>query len=230
MKYFSLAALLVLFAIASCNKTPTSTSTVESTLRNGKWKLSSGTLSMRLPNGKDTSLDYYNLIVPACHKDDYIDFSSGLYGGVFSNTIKCDASDPDSVGFAWTLSNNNTSISIYNSQNFYFAAQETILPYHIDTISHSPLQLDSLTYSGGPSKVDSIYNLYFNEIPAPATNINNLTDIDGAKIVNLTSSSLTLTFSVFGSVYVYPDSTNFHAAYPIIRADTFHYSLTYTNF
>jgi len=229
MKYFYSLMFLVILSVTACNKTPTSTNTVESILQTGRWQLSSGTLSMRLPSGKDTSLDYKNTIVPVCHQDDYLQFYSGLNGAVYANTVRCLVSDADSVSFSWVLSNDNKSISIYNSQYFYYAANETIQPFHFDTVS---LVLDSLYYPGNPSTIDSIYNLSFTEIPATATAPNyTLVDIPNISIASITTTSFTLNFSVYGlPTYVYPDSTNHNEMTPITRADTFHYSLTYTNF
>jgi hypothetical protein len=227
MRYFYLPALLLILAVISCNKTPTSSADASSILQTGSWKLASGTVAMRLPNGIDTTLDYYNVILPACHRADYIKFYSNTNGAVYT-AGSCYAYEPDSISFTWALSNNNNSLNLYGTQLFYYSVFETILPYHFDTISHAPLELDSFYYAGAKSKVDSIHNLTFVDTPALATPPStNLVNIYNASLINLTHSSFTLKFSVYGS---YPDSVNFHAIRPIYSADTFHYSLTYNNF
>ena len=80
MKYRLLFALVAILAIAACNKTPTTTNTTASILTTGSWKLSSGTVALKKPNGVDTTINYLSVIVPSCHSDDYIKFYSNLSG------------------------------------------------------------------------------------------------------------------------------------------------------
>ena len=233
MKYVCLLALLVVLTVTSCNKKPTATSTTESILKGGKWHLSSGTLTVPLPDGKDTALNYVSLIVPICHQNDYIQFYSGVSGAVYAGGTKCSPSDPDSVSFNWELINNNSAINIYNSQAVYYSVIESILPYVYDTISKSPLVLDSVSYNGG-SKVPGgltiarkIYDLTFKEIAAsPTPPSTSLVDIDGATITNLSSTSFTINFSIPGT---WPDSMGGHEASPGYLKGIYSYSLTYTN-
>jgi len=232
MKYIYSVLLLVMLSVVGCTKTPDSTSSVASTLMTGRWHITSGTLKMKLPNGNDTSLNYYSLFLPVCHQDDYIRFYSSQYGAVYTSTVKCDPSEPDSVSFGWQLTNNNAGLNIYNAQFFYYSALETIQPYQIDTLERTPtVVVDSYYYAGSPSKVDSIYNLSFTEIPAlPTYPSTTQVDISNAAISNLSSASFTVSFSVFNASTVYPDSVGNRQAYPVTTADTFYYSLTYTSF
>ena len=72
MKKYLLLAVSLILIFAACNKKPgTPTATRESMLRSGKWKITSGTLTVRLSNGGDTVLNYMNWI-PACRQDDYL--------------------------------------------------------------------------------------------------------------------------------------------------------------
>jgi hypothetical protein len=50
MKYFYLALSLVLLTVA-CNKKPAESDSREDILRKGKWKLSSGRLTVNKPDG-----------------------------------------------------------------------------------------------------------------------------------------------------------------------------------
>lgn len=221
MKYRLLFALVAILAIAACNKTPTTTNTTASILTTGSWKLSSGTVALKKPNGVDTTINYLSVIVPSCHSDDYIKFYSNLSGAEYPGTTVCSAAEPDSVSFGWQLTTN--TLNIYNSQNFYYSVVETVLGYHFDTVSVSPLVLDSLNFGTYPSEIDSIHNLQFNWTPPPA-NAHSLVDITNATLTNVSTSSFTMNFNVYAT---YPDTTNFHQSSPIIRADTFHFSLTY---
>ena len=214
----SLSALLLL--VASCNKTTTTTPNVPGILKTGKWKISSATIRMKLPSGKDTTMDYIQFI-PKCHQDDYIKFDSLNHGAIFNGGVSCSVADADSIGFIWTLTNDYTTMNLYNGFFFIDSVAETILPYHIDTVSQSPiLVLDTLATS--PSLVlDTIWNLNFASVPSAAINIYNST------ISSVSSSSFTMDFAYASH---YPDSNNHHQYVPNIFADSFHYHVVYTSF
>src|SRR3954454_20812879 len=99
MKYFFLT-LSVILIFTACNKTPTVTANRENILRSKKWKLSSGTLTVKKPNGRDTNLKYLDFI-PDCYKDDYLTFDSMRHGTVFTGAVSCNAADPASHSFVW---------------------------------------------------------------------------------------------------------------------------------
>ena len=233
MKYFFLA-LSIIVVIASCNKAPQTNYSRESMLRKGKWKVTAGTLTLRKPNGIDTTLNYLNWI-PYCHRDDYLVFDSLNVGYIFPGAITCNAGDADSIGFTWKLESGETTMSLYNGFSNTFGVSESILnPFFFDTLSQSPLQLDtligavaaSLETPPGPVVLDSTWKLQFD-----SASIQRL-DIYTATISNFSSAAFTINFAVIST---YPDSTNHHTgggtdADPIIRPDTFHYSVTYTNF
>ena len=254
MRYFlvSLLTLLVIFFFAACNKKPKVDASMENMLRNGKWKLSAGTVAVRKPNGKDTTLDYL-LFIPDCYKDDYLVFDSLKYGRRYSGSNTCSPADPEYFVFSWQLRNNNTIMDLYNGFNYIYGIVDTIGQYRADTLSKSPtLVLDTvigtLDTLPGITKIfielDTIRQLFFYGVTAgtgplgPALGGFNIND---ASILNFSQSSFTLHFQM---ISYYIDSTLWHGAsywlpidpvfnpgsYPIIRPDTFNYSLTYTNF
>ena len=235
MKYF-LLALSIVVVIASCNKPPTTSPSRESLLRVGKWHVTAGTLTLRKPNGIDTTLNYLNWI-PVCHRDDYIKFDSLNRGYVIPGSDLCNAGDEDSVGFSWKLENGETTMSLYNGFSNTFGVKESILlPYFFDTLSTGPVVVDTflsaiegaLMSPPSPGIVDSFWKLHFD-----SSAIQRL-DIYTATITNFSSTAFTINFA---AISTYPDSTGFHTGYdatnhidmdPIYRPDTFHYSVTYS--
>jgi hypothetical protein len=244
MKYLFLALSVVLI-FAACNKTPTPTLTRLDMFRTGRWKLSSGNLVVKEPNGKDTNLNYLNFL-PSCYAGGYIVFNSTTTGAAYTGTDKCLPSDPDSTQFQWALSNNYNNISFYRGFTLVWSVTETINPIVFDTLSHSPLELDTLfgvndTLPGFTRTVvilDSIWNLTYTRDSVPTF------DIDNAVITSFSQSAFTIYFTMIST---YPDSLNHHEGYGfftdptsggidttdlpvIITPDTFQYTLTYTNF
>jgi hypothetical protein len=246
MKYLLLTFLSITFLFFACSKKSNPSQTRADMLRTGKWKLSTATLTVKLPNGKDTNLNYLNFI-PPCHLDDYVNFGQTVYGSVFSGPIKCTLNDPDSVQFQWAFNNNYNNIQLYRGFSIIYSVTETILPYYIDTMQQPPkdpyLVLDTIinTYDTAfyhyPNIVlDTFWNLHFKLDSIPAFDI-----LDGA-ISNFSQSSFTLNFTQLST---YPDSTKHHTGVymtdsagvtvtrdfdPIIRPDTFYYKFTYSNF
>jgi len=238
MKYFFLT-LSVVVLLASCAKTPTINNNRQSMMRKGKWKVTSGTLTLRKPNGLDTTLNYMDWI-PVCHKDDYVQFDSLNFGFIFPGSTKCDPSAADSTAFLWKLENGETTMSLYNGFSNTFGVVESILiPFFFDTLSYSPLILDTLvTYAQAQAQtppgvvvLDSTWKLHFE-----TSSILQL-DIYAATISSFSQSAFTINYAVIST---YPDSTNHHTGFdvanggidkdPIYRPDTFHYSVTYSNY
>lgn len=233
MKYFFLA-LSALVILASCNKEPKVTANRENLLRAKKWKLSGGTITVKKPNGKDTVLQYLTFL-PDCYKDDYLKFDSMRYGTVFTSGTSCSAADPASHGFVWQLSNNDNSIDLYDGFNNIFAVNDTIQPYHFDTLQQTPyLILDTIVKTTDTTPgflksfivLDTIRELRFTRVELPQF------DIFKADITDFSASSFTINFT---AKWVYPDSLNLHGGIPnnlppIYREDTVKYKLTYTGF
>ena len=257
MRYFLLSflTLLVIFFFATCNKKPTVNASMENTLRTGKWKLSSATVAVRKPNGKDTTLDYLKFI-PDCYKDDYLVFDSMNYGRRYTGSNKCSPADPEYFPFVWDLKYNNTIIDLYNGFNYIYGIVDTIQPFYNDTITMNPFlvydtvigTLDTTVPPKQWVELDTVRKLFFSGVAAgtgsvgPALGGFNINDAD---IYNFSQQSFTLHFQM---ISYYTDSTKWHGAsyllpltpgadpnlnpdsFAIIRPDTFNYSLTFTNF
>lgn len=239
MRYFFLA-LSVIILWSSCSKNPTINNSRESMLRKGKWRISGGTLSVRKPNGVDTILNYTNWI-PYCHKDDYIVFDSGNRAYLFPGSVLCNPSDADSTQFVWKLENGENNISLYNGFNNTFAITETVLlPFFFDTVSTNPiLVLDTIINAAtaaamtppGVIVLDSMWKLHFDTTAVSGF------DIYHASISYFSQNTFTINYALYST---YPDSTGHHTGFdaanggidfnPIISPDTFHYSVTFTNF
>jgi hypothetical protein len=206
MKYFLLSLSAIIFFTA-CQKTPKDTVSKENTLRSSKWKISSGTLTVKLPSGKDTSLSYLGLL-PSCNQDDYLVFDSIYSGAVYGGSVKCSPSEPDYVRFTWQLLNNATVLSINNAVGLFYKEHMTINPPVADTVRPNPLI------------VDTLYNASYTVSPFDTAVIN------GA-LTNFTTNSFTISYSIPST---YLDTTEYHAYNPVLTSDTVNYSITYTSF
>jgi len=242
-KYFILTLSIAAIIFAACNKkaTPSATNHMD-WLRSGKWKVSSGTLSVKKPNGKDTALNYLDWI-PQCHKDDYIVFNTATTGAVFNGPVSCTPGDADSISFAWNLSNSDNYLTIHNSYHLYYSVFESILPLAFDTVSQSPLELDTIFHVADTPflnpviELDSIWRLHFD-----STAVLN-TVIDNGVLTNFTENSFTVYYTLKAQ---YPDSTGWQTGrffftnpggfpdsadnYTKTLVDTFKYKITYTKF
>ena len=241
-KYLVITLSLAVILFAACSKKATpSADTYKDWLRNSKWRIASGTLTMKKPNGQDTILNYLNWI-PTCNKDDYFGFNTATTGAFFNGSVLCAPSDPDSISFTYQLSDDNKYLSLYCSDHLYYSVTETVLPYVFDTLQWNPsLVLDTIygaldTPLLNPViKLDTIWNLNF--AATPVSNIN----IVNAPITNFTANSFTLYFTLKAQ---YPDTTNNQTGKyyftdalgnadsadvnTIIRVDTFKYLINYT--
>ena len=232
MRYF-LLALSVIVIVASCSKDPKNTANRENLLRAKKWKLVGGTITVKLPSRKDTVLQYLNFL-PDCYKDDYLTFDSLRHGTVFTGGVSCNAADPASHGFIWELSNNETLIDLYDGFNDLFGVNDTIQPYHFDTIQQSPLVLDTIikTTDTTPGFLKTFIVLdTVRELRMTASRFPQF-DIYKASITDFSDGAFTLHFT---AVSYSPDSTGFHGGIPlnwppIYRRDTFQYALKYSGF
>lgn len=233
MKNLLLFTAIIVLIVACTQKKPTYTPDRASMLRTGKWHVTAGTVTLKKPNGIDTTINYMPFVSP-CHADDYLKFDSLDKGATFPGSILCSLSDADSIGFNWRLLNNDNNIDLLNIFNLFTMVVETIdTPYYFDTLSKSPLTFDTLADS--PIVVlDTLWNLRFDSIPVsgasyvyPGVNVYN------ADISNFSQSSFVLSFKWRGT---YPDSTHGHEggppnyAPPILRPDTLKFVLTLTNF
>lgn len=232
MRYFLLALSLIV-VLAACNQTPTVTPSRENLMRSKKWRISGGSMTVKTPGGKDTTLEYLKFI-DTCYEDDYIKFDSNHFGALFTADKKCNPADPASRGFTWRLWNNDKYIDLYDGFNTIFAVTTSIKPYHFDTLEKSPLKLDTIigrldTIPGFTKTfivLDTVRELRFDRYAIPNF------DIYGAEISEFSESSFKLKFS-FKTTRL--DSTNFRAGDPgnnppVSVPDTADYLLTFSSF
>jgi hypothetical protein len=237
----------MLIIIASCNKKPVINPTTEDKFRIGKWTIESGTVSMRLPDGRDTVIDYMKFL-PICRQDDYYVFHGGNDGAIFSNSNKCDPSDADSITFKWYLGDNNKSLSLYSGYQFFYGIWYQIHSWQVDTFSApgDPLVLDTLhgyndTLPGFTRVIpvlDTLWRLHFDSCGLKYNDHYNST------LAQFDQTHFKINFWVVGT---YPDSTGHHTGLfiypdpisglpdsldkdPIIRPDTLHYSIIFKNY
>jgi len=228
MKYF-FPAFFAVILFAAYSKTTAPTTNALAILTTGKWHVSGGTMTIKKPNGVDTVLNYTNWI-PYCHRDDYIAFTTATAGFSYAGSITCNPSDPDSVGFIWSLDNTGT-IMKFQGFNFSFACRDTVYgPVYFDTLSKSPLVLDTVINAaaahalGKVVVLDSTWFCHYDSVIVSGITTYN------AIITDLSSSSFTLNYSILSTYY---DSTNHHTGpatdLPLnVYPDTIQYSVTYT--
>lgn len=241
MKKYFLLTLAVVATIAACNKKPEVKAGRQDMLRSGKWSIASGTVVIKLPNGKDTTLNYLDYL-PVCRRDDYMKFMTGIDGAIFTSGNKCSAADPDSTHFSWQFTNNETVLSMYNGFDFIYGIKQYIMPFRFDTLQQNPyLILDTIyghydTPHLSPIIVlDTIWEVRYDSVNLKYNNLYN------AKVVDFSESSFTLNFSVYST---YPDTTGYHTGKyvyinpvtaepdsidfdPILRPDTLKYTIKY---
>ncbi|MCD6011285.1 MAG: hypothetical protein K0Q79_1147 [Flavipsychrobacter sp.] len=245
MKNFLIFTLAIVAIVTACNRAPTPKPNKQDMLRSGKWSISSGRVIIKLPNGKDTTLNYLDYL-PFCRRDDYMVFHEGQTAAIFTASNKCSPADPDSTYFNWYFSNNETNLSMYHGFDFIYGIREYIMPFRFDTtwdFSHTTFVLDTihgiLDTEFGYTRVipilDTIFEVRFDSVNLKYNNLYN------AKVLDFTESSFTLSFFVYAT---YPDSTQHHTGMfiytdpissaldtlnwdPILRPDTLKYTIKY---
>lgn len=244
MKKALIFTLSIAAIIAACSKKKDPALNKTDILRSGKWSISSGKVIMKLPNGKDTTLNYLDYM-PLCRRDDYMKFFTAIEAAIFTSGNKCSPADPDSSSFRWNFDNNETTISMYNGFDFIYGIREYIMPFRFDTLQQTPyLVLDTihgiLDTEFGYTRVipilDTIWEVRFDSVNLKYNNLYN------AKILDFKDNEFTLNFSIYAT---YPDSTGFHTGKflytnlttgepdsidfdPIMRPDTLKYTVKYT--
>jgi hypothetical protein len=246
MNKFAILILSVVVITASCSKNSTPIAGRSDMLRTGKWSIESGTVTFKLPSRRDTTVNYLTFL-PSCRHDDYLVFHDNQDASIFSNTVKCNPGDPDSVTFRWGFANNNNNLSLYHGFNFVYGITDTLLPFKFDTLHFPPnLELDTLygvndTLAGFTRSLivlDTIWTNRYDSLPLP------FADVYNSQVVSFSQAAFTINFTMYGYS---PDSTNHHTGLnpivdgsggpagfidsPVIyRLDTFKYSITYKNF
>jgi hypothetical protein len=108
---------LTLMIFVSCKKASTPLSRQDE-LRGGSWRTASATYKYKRSSGKDTTINYFDLLAD-CREDDYLVFETNFTGLQKSGDKKCSAGDPDEVPFGWELVNNDAGINFYNANMMF---------------------------------------------------------------------------------------------------------------
>ena len=232
MRYFLLFITATLMFAACTQVAPTITPDKESILRTGRWILAGGTVTLKNPSGKDTTLDYMQF-VPACHKDYYSRFDSIGQAAIYPGSLRCSAADADSISFNWRLLNNDNNIDILNVFNLFWVVYDSVeTPFYFDTVSTNPiLVLD--TISSSPVVLDTIWHVRFDSMAVSGPLYYQGYNVYDADISNFSKTGFTLSFKWYSK---YPDTSLWHEggppAYqsPIMKNDTLRYVLKYSNF
>jgi hypothetical protein len=111
IQYLLRSVLLILlpFFLLHCNKDEEPKTTSE--LLIGTWSLTAEVYTPTINFGSGPVTDYYPYY-ENCEKDNVIIFKANSEGEFNEGATKCDAADPQTVPFLWTLQNNNTKLSI----------------------------------------------------------------------------------------------------------------------
>ena len=110
--YFSL--LLTALSFSACSKDDNddnnTSGNANALITASTWKYSDAGLDVNSDGVKDANLPP-GFTLAACETDNTITFKSDNTGMIDEGPTKCNASNPQSVPFNWTLKNNNTEIS-----------------------------------------------------------------------------------------------------------------------
>src|SRR5688500_4121499 len=109
--YFSL--LLTALSFNSCSKDDNddnNSGNASALITASSWKYSDSGLDMNSDGIKEASLPP-GFTLSACETDNTITFKSDNTGWIDEGPTKCNATNPQTVPFTWTLKNNNTEIS-----------------------------------------------------------------------------------------------------------------------
>jgi hypothetical protein len=97
---------VILIALLSCNdKSDTPPKTKTQLLAQGTWKFKSASAS-------GTDISNQSPPFDPCKKDNILTFTAAGAGNVNEGATKCNGADPDNVPFTWTLTNNETTLTV----------------------------------------------------------------------------------------------------------------------
>lgn len=125
MKKISCIIILGVILLASCKKDKDDSSKTE-ILTNGSWKITAIMVDED-GNGSYETDEY--AIMPSCVKDNYLVFKTGGDLELNEGVSKCDVNDPQTQTTDWSLSQNETRITIDSDE------------YIIDVLNSSTLRV-----------------------------------------------------------------------------------------
>jgi hypothetical protein len=136
MKNISTIASLVIIALFSCKKDK-QTKTKGELLTSGSWHVSAYTVDPAMDwDGDGTDETNVYTVMEQCIKDDHTTFHTDGTGELDEGATKCDDSDPQSLSLTWTLSQNDTKLTVEGIEYLIESLTETQLVIkEIETIS-----------------------------------------------------------------------------------------------
>lgn len=118
---YSLTILSAILLLASCTKIdPDANPSREETMRDGRWKMQSGTVRYKffdiLRGRVDSSA---NMEIKECRNDDELIFREKNEGAHIPGEVTCSINETAEVEFRWGLSRNDSSIFIYDAKEYF---------------------------------------------------------------------------------------------------------------
>lgn len=160
MRYLLITALGLL-VFAACKKVETPESREEQ-LRTGRWKRSDLKIKIDPYIGKDTLWPYYDSVMAACLKDNFIIFGLNHDGTVYAGENRCEnVPDPETLPFYWSLEENKTRITFLNANSMFF--DSSTIDAKIDAYNTNQFQVSYVEYnknSINPTKKDTFTYYY----------------------------------------------------------------------
>lgn len=143
LQLFSIPILLAGIIFSACQKkTEPQTQSKSEMLTSSSWKFDKAT-----SGGADVSG-----FINACYKDNIITFSAGGNGTLDEGASKCNSSDPQTTNFNWTLTSNETVLTVTGA---IFAGQSG--NFTIITLTTTQLVLEGTIASPGGNVTGQIH-------------------------------------------------------------------------
>ena len=106
--FLPLAALFFMILWASCSKSHSNNNSTATLVTQSSWKYDTSGIDLN----KDGIVDIGDTTVKPCVKDNIYTFKSDSTGTIDEGATKCNVSDPQTVPFTWSLTNNQTVLTV----------------------------------------------------------------------------------------------------------------------
>jgi hypothetical protein len=153
MKQALLFCILTVFAF-SCKKVD-EPDMRQDKLRAGNWKRTALKITYRQPGGAETTEDAYATL-PACTKDDLLQFNAGSEGYVNEGGSKCNVGDPDNSKFTWRLTNGETQLNVSGAYD-HFGTDEARASIITFTDNNMAIRYDIYTQTFLTTATDTVH-------------------------------------------------------------------------
>jgi len=138
-----LAALFLTLLWASCSKShsienPNNTNTTTSLVTQTSWRYDTSGIDLNKDGTVDVGGDS---LIATCEKDDIYTFKSDSTGTIDEGTVKCNASDPQTIPFKWSINSTQTVLTasapplLNGSINIFSLTSAKFILYKDTTVS-----------------------------------------------------------------------------------------------